>query len=176
MPRTHEEIELLSGLAAVARLHMHDETGVRCHPLHYAAVTEQRRNELIEEQRLTDAHLDRHPAPLSAAGTADPRDDRLVKFGRSAGSVARAGNESTVMRNLVDLASRRDGGIEVALIWNRTDSSLVVFAHDDRTDEDVAIPVSADEAAEVYRHPFAYAHRSLEAGEGRAAHALPRTR
>ena len=78
------------------------------------------------------------------------------------------------MRNLVDLASRRSGGIEVALIWNRTDSSLVVFAHDDRTDEDVAIPVSPDEATEVYRHPFAYAHRSLETGEGlRAAQAPP---
>jgi len=79
------------------------------------------------------------------------------------------------MRNLVDLASRRAGGIEVALIWNRTDSSLVVFAHDDRTDEDVAIPVTADEATEVYRHPFAYAHRSLDADEERhAGRALPR--
>ena len=65
------------------------------------------------------------------------------------------------MRNLVDLASRRGGGIEVALIWNRSAKSLVVFAHDDRTDEEVAIPVTGDEASEVYRHPFAYAHRSL---------------
>ena len=82
------------------------------------------------------------------------------------------------MRNLVALASRRSGGIEVALIWNRTDSSLVVFAHDDRTDEDVAIPVSADEATEVYRHPFAYAHRSLDLADGKrpAGRALPRTR
>jgi hypothetical protein len=66
-------------------------------------------------------------------------------------------------RNLVDLTSRRSGGIEVALIWDRTKGTLVVFAHDDYTDEDVAIPVSGDEAAEVYRHPFAYAHRSLAA-------------
>jgi hypothetical protein len=65
------------------------------------------------------------------------------------------------MRNLVDLASRRAGGIEVALIWDRDQRTLVVFAHDNRTDEDVAIPVSGDEAGEVYRHPFAYAHRSL---------------
>jgi hypothetical protein len=28
------------------------------------------------------------------------------------------------------------------------------------TKEEVSIPVSGDEAAEVYRHPFAYAHRS----------------
>jgi hypothetical protein len=78
------------------------------------------------------------------------------------------------MRNLVDLASRRAGGIEVALIWNRKEQTLVVFAHDDRTDEEVAIPVSGEEASEVYRHPFAYAHRSLAVGptvqvSGRAA-------
>jgi hypothetical protein len=66
------------------------------------------------------------------------------------------------MRNLVDLASRRGGGIEVALIWDRSDKTLVVFARDDRTDEVVAIPVSGDEATEVYRHPFAYAHRSRD--------------
>ena len=65
------------------------------------------------------------------------------------------------VQNLVDLATRRGGGIEVALIWDRDERTLVVFAHDDRTDEDVAIPVSGDEASEVYRHPFAYAHRSL---------------
>ncbi len=64
------------------------------------------------------------------------------------------------MRNLVDLASRRSGGIEVALIWDRGEGTLVVFAHDDLTDEEVAIPVSGEEATEVYRHPFAYAHRS----------------
>jgi hypothetical protein len=65
------------------------------------------------------------------------------------------------VKNLVDLATREAGGIEVALIWNRSERSLVVFAHDHRTDEEVAIPVSGDEATEVYRHPFAYAHRSL---------------
>jgi hypothetical protein len=78
------------------------------------------------------------------------------------------------MRNLVDLASRRGGGIEVALIWDRRDSSLVVFARDELTDEEVAIPVSGDEATEVYRHPFAYAHRAREDAPRRQA--LPRAR
>ncbi|HEY6068762.1 MAG TPA: hypothetical protein VIU81_08685 [Gaiellaceae bacterium] len=67
------------------------------------------------------------------------------------------------MRNLVDLATRRTGGIEVALIWNRREQSLVVFAHDDLTNEEVAIPVGKDEAVEVYRHPFAYRHRAESA-------------
>ena len=61
---------------------------------------------------------------------------------------------------LLDLASRRAGGIEVALIWDREAETLVVFAHDARTNEEISIPVTGDEAAEIYRHPFAYAHRA----------------
>jgi hypothetical protein len=64
------------------------------------------------------------------------------------------------MRHLVDIATRSCGGIEVALIWNRDEKTLVVFAHDAHTGEELAIPVTEDEAAEVYRHPFAYAARA----------------
>ena len=62
--------------------------------------------------------------------------------------------------NLVDIATRSGGGIEVALIWNRDEGSLVVFAYDAMTSEEVAIAVTDAEATEVYEHPFAYAHRS----------------
>jgi len=64
------------------------------------------------------------------------------------------------MADLIDIATRRGGGIEVALIWDREGENLVVFAYDALTSEEVAIPVSSVEASEVYRHPFAYAHRS----------------
>ena len=64
------------------------------------------------------------------------------------------------MSDLVDIATRSGGGIEVALIWNREEESLVVFAYDAMTSEEVAIAVTGAEAAEVYQHPFAYAHRS----------------
>jgi hypothetical protein len=67
------------------------------------------------------------------------------------------------MGDLVDIATRSAGGIEVALIWDRDDKTLVVFAHDITTSEEVAIPVSGEEAAEVYRHPFAYTDRSTGA-------------
>jgi len=67
------------------------------------------------------------------------------------------------VRNLVDIATRRAGGIEVTLIWNRRDETLVVFAYDVTNGEEVAIPVGREEAAEVYQHPFAYAHRSRRA-------------
>ena len=70
------------------------------------------------------------------------------------------------MRNLVDLATRRAGGIEVALIWDRVEGTLVVFAHDVSTSEEVAIPVSGEEATEVYHHPFAYAHRASASPPG----------
>jgi hypothetical protein len=86
----------------------------------------------------------------------------LVGARLSSGVAIELPRESVYMGNIVDLASRRGGGIEVALIWDRRDKTLVVFAHDARTAEEVAIPVSADEATEVYRHPFAYAARSRE--------------
>jgi len=71
--------------------------------------------------------------------------------------------------DLVDIATRRGGGIEVALIWDRSDRTLVVFAYDGKTSEKIAVPVSAEEAAEVYRHPFAYAYRSTGTGSNGAA-------
>lgn len=64
---------------------------------------------------------------------------------------------------MVDIAARRSCGIEVALFWNRDDESLVVFAYDSMTSEEVAIAVDGDEANEVYLHPFAYAHRAMRA-------------
>jgi hypothetical protein len=56
----------------------------------------------------------------------------------------------------VDLASRFEGSINVALFWDRIKGDLVVVAHDRLTGEDVRIPVDAERAAEVYRHPFAH--------------------
>jgi len=57
----------------------------------------------------------------------------------------------------IDLATRFEGPINVALFWDRTKGDLVVVAQDRLTGEDVRIPVDADRAAEVYRHPFAHA-------------------
>lgn len=87
---------------------------------------------------------------------------RLAEARRTASVAGGRGRHPGRVRNVVDLASRRAGAIEVALIWDRRDRSLVVFAHDLRTQEEVVIPVSGEEAAEVYRHPFAYAHRSVD--------------
>ena len=81
---------------------------------------------------------------------------------RSGGGRAHASRHLVNVKEVVDIATRHAGGIEVALIWNRRDKTLVVFAHDALTDEEVVIPVAGEEAAEVYRHPFAYAHRTVD--------------
>jgi hypothetical protein len=65
------------------------------------------------------------------------------------------------MHRTVDLASRHSGSIDVALIYDRLEGTLAVFVRDSLTGEDFLLPVNGDEAAEVYRHPYAYAHRGL---------------
>jgi hypothetical protein len=66
----------------------------------------------------------------------------------------------------VDIATRYSGSINVALFWDRDKGDLVVVAHDALTGERVRIPVDGDNAAEVYRHPFAYAPAFAAAASG----------
>ena len=66
------------------------------------------------------------------------------------------------MEEVVDLATRMSGSIAVALIWDRNADALRVIAYDRLTDEEIVVPVSGQEAAEVYRHPFAYTSRALK--------------
>jgi hypothetical protein len=63
---------------------------------------------------------------------------------------------ATSEEDYIDLATRFEGPINVALFWDRTKGDLVVVAQDRLTGEDVRIPVDPDRAAEVYRHPFAH--------------------
>jgi hypothetical protein len=65
------------------------------------------------------------------------------------------------MQHTVDLAHRHSGSIDVALIYDRLAGTLAVFVRDALTGEEFVLPVSGEEAAEVYRHPYAYAHRGL---------------
>jgi hypothetical protein len=63
------------------------------------------------------------------------------------------------LEDYIDLATRFAGPINVALFYDRVSGDLVVVAHDDLTGEDVRIPVEPHSAAEVFRHPFAYASK-----------------
>ena len=66
------------------------------------------------------------------------------------------------MEQVVDLATRKSGSIAVALIWDRNEKVLRVIAYDGLTGEEIVVPVSSEEAAEVYRHPFAYSSRAIK--------------
>jgi hypothetical protein len=68
------------------------------------------------------------------------------------------------MEHVIDLATRKSGSIAVALIWDRREQVLRVIAYDGLTDEEIVVPVSGEEAAEVYRHPFAYTRRAISPG------------
>ena len=66
------------------------------------------------------------------------------------------------MEQVVDLATRKSGAIAVALVWDRSEEALRVIAYDGLTGEEIVVPVSGDEAVEVYQHPFAYSGRSIK--------------
>jgi hypothetical protein len=66
------------------------------------------------------------------------------------------------MEQVVDLATRKSGSIAVALIWDRNEKVLRVIAYDGLTGEEIVVPVSSEEAAEVYQHPFAYSSRAIK--------------
>src|SRR6266581_1322068 len=56
----------------------------------------------------------------------------------------------------LELDARHAGGIDVELLWDPRTQGLSVVAHDAASDETVTIYVEADQALEVFRHPFAY--------------------
>jgi hypothetical protein len=62
------------------------------------------------------------------------------------------------METWLELDGRQAGGIDVQLLWDPDTQALTVVVHDVKTDETVAIDVEADQALEVFRHPFAYAN------------------
>ncbi len=55
-----------------------------------------------------------------------------------------------------ELAHRVGDGFEVTLFWSEDDDELKVIVNDWRTDECFEIAARADNAMEVFTHPFAY--------------------
>ena len=58
---------------------------------------------------------------------------------------------------MTELAHRSSNGIDVALLWSRTTNSLYVAVADIRTGDRFTVDAPADQALEVFNHPFAYA-------------------
>ena len=66
----------------------------------------------------------------------------------------------TIETGLRELDRRSNGGIVVALLWNPRSNRLVVTVWSEREGEWFDIPVDADEALDVFHHPYAYADRA----------------
>jgi hypothetical protein len=58
----------------------------------------------------------------------------------------------------VELASRKNAGIQVTLLWMADTNDVAVLVHDDSTDDEFELLVEAEaNPIDVYEHPYAYA-------------------
>jgi hypothetical protein len=62
----------------------------------------------------------------------------------------------TLEREMRELAHRGGDGFEVTLLWSEDDGELKVVVNDWRTSERFEIEARADNAMDVFNHPFAY--------------------
>ena len=58
---------------------------------------------------------------------------------------------------MTELAYRSNDGLSVALLWSRRNEKLTVAVSDDRTGETFELTAAADNALDVFYHPYAYA-------------------
>lgn len=59
-------------------------------------------------------------------------------------------------RELTELAHRAGDGFEVRLFWSEADGTLKVVVEDWRTNDRFEVQARADNALDVFHHPFAY--------------------
>ena len=57
----------------------------------------------------------------------------------------------------IELANRRNGGLEVWLFWRRDDDELTLTVADDESGESFEFRVQRERALDAFYHPFAYA-------------------
>jgi hypothetical protein len=62
-----------------------------------------------------------------------------------------------------ELAYRASDGVEVWLRWNPEDNRLTVVVEDTKAETVFDVEARADNALDVFYHPFAYATRQLNA-------------
>lgn len=58
---------------------------------------------------------------------------------------------------MTELAHRSSNGLDIALLWSPDTNRLFVAVADDRTGDRFTVDAPADQALEVFNHPFAYA-------------------
>jgi hypothetical protein len=57
----------------------------------------------------------------------------------------------------IELDFRERDGVEVSLLWHSDTDVVAVQVHDSRAGHTFQLVVDANEALDVFRHPFAYA-------------------
>jgi hypothetical protein len=63
----------------------------------------------------------------------------------------------TMDKDTAELAYRRGAGIEVTLLWHRTNGELTVSVTDAASGASFELPVAPAEALTAFHHPYAYA-------------------
>jgi hypothetical protein len=63
-----------------------------------------------------------------------------------------------------ELAYRENGGIAVALLWDRETNELTVRVADGRTGDSFSLAVRGRDGLDVFYHPYAYVPFTREAG------------
>jgi hypothetical protein len=67
-------------------------------------------------------------------------------------------DSSTVARgSLLELARRQNGGVEVALFWNRHTGELTVCVSDEKCNSYFELSPRRDQALDCFYHPYPYA-------------------
>jgi hypothetical protein len=75
-------------------------------------------------------------------------------------------NTALTFEPFEELAHRSTDGIEVLLIWDRTEDDLRVHVDDTRSCTSFSLSPARDEALDAFYHPFAYAaSRGIEYAE-----------
>ena len=56
-----------------------------------------------------------------------------------------------------ELAYRANDGVEVTLLWSKTEDRVFVTVTDARSGDSFELPARADNALQVFEHPYAHA-------------------
>jgi hypothetical protein len=67
---------------------------------------------------------------------------------------------TTTQEKKRELAHRRHGGIDVALLWQPEDDTVSVLVEDEQTGEAFEIEVPREKALEAFEHPYAFAREA----------------
>ena len=60
-----------------------------------------------------------------------------------------------------ELARRVNGGLEIALFWDRRDNSTSIDVPHSEIDETISFRVPSDRALDAFHHPFAHLEHRL---------------